>query len=173
MDIYYGSAPGTTKTIKSKHVPDLELDDVDNKTTEFHLWTKIFKVFTNVEYKGRITRYENESTFYQILYKDGNAEDEVRDSCTADVKRHPKTKIWKHKTNATVPNFCQKFHSTTNDMYNNVMPVVILISNLMVSLYSRHTISGALQDNACITDLGMNKWPFQRYFYLLGYSYKD
>ena len=51
MDYYYGYALGTTKTIMSKHVPDLDLGDVNDNTTIFPVGTKLFIVFNDVEYK--------------------------------------------------------------------------------------------------------------------------
>ena len=44
MDDYYSYAPGTTKTIKSKPVPDIDLDDIDDGSTRFPVGTKIFKM---------------------------------------------------------------------------------------------------------------------------------
>ena len=51
MDEYYGYAPGTTKTTKSKSVIDSDLSDVDDGTKQYDVGTKIFKVFNDVEYK--------------------------------------------------------------------------------------------------------------------------
>ena len=48
MDYYYEYSLGTTKTVKSKPIPNLDLDDVDKKTTRFSVDTKILKIFNNV-----------------------------------------------------------------------------------------------------------------------------
>ena len=48
MDNYYGYALGKTKIIKSKSLPDLELEDVYDKSTRFTVGTKIFKVVNYV-----------------------------------------------------------------------------------------------------------------------------
>ena len=43
MGNYYSYDPGTTRTIKSKPVTGIELDDVDDKTTPFPVGTKNFE----------------------------------------------------------------------------------------------------------------------------------
>lgn len=42
MDDYYIFAPDTTKKIKSKPLPDIDLKDVDDDTTKFPIGTRIF-----------------------------------------------------------------------------------------------------------------------------------
>ena len=42
------------KTIKPKPVPDIALDDVDDKTAQFPVATQIFMAFNNVEYKTMV-----------------------------------------------------------------------------------------------------------------------
>ena len=96
MDDYYRYSLGTTKTIKSKPIPDLDLEDADDKSTKFPVSKKIFKVFNNVEYKGYVTGYDHKRKLYHILYEDSDAEDfyhnKVRDLCVGTVKQHPKKK---------------------------------------------------------------------------------
>ena len=57
-------APGTTKQIKDKY-PDNDSDDgvsfhLDNRTKRFDIGFKIYKVFDNREYKGKIIRYNSQ-----------------------------------------------------------------------------------------------------------------
>lgn len=70
MDDYNGYAPKTTKTIKSKPLPDLDLRGVDDETTRFPVGTKIFKVFNDVEYKVSVTGYDHKKKLYHIMYED-------------------------------------------------------------------------------------------------------
>ena len=62
MDNYYGYNPGTTKIIKPKLIPDLDLDDVGDKITRFPVGTNIFKIFNDVEYKRLGTGYESKNS---------------------------------------------------------------------------------------------------------------
>ena len=71
MDNYCGYTPGTTKITKSKPVLDIELDDVDDKTTQFPVGTKKFKVINDVEYKEMVTGYDHKIKLYHILYEGG------------------------------------------------------------------------------------------------------
>ena len=44
MDEYYGYTPGTTMTIESKQIPDLDLTDIDDECTSFSVWRKTFRI---------------------------------------------------------------------------------------------------------------------------------
>ena len=54
-----GYTPGTTNTIKFKHLPQLDLKDVDDCTTRHPVYRKIFKVIDDVEYKDSVTGYNH------------------------------------------------------------------------------------------------------------------
>ena len=70
MDNIYGYDPGTTKTIQSKLLPDLDLKDVDDETTRLWVSTKIFKVLNDVEYKVSITGNDHKKKLYHNIYED-------------------------------------------------------------------------------------------------------
>ena len=54
MDDFYGYAPGTTKTIKSKldKLPDMK--DVDDGSERYGHGTIVYKVFNDIEYRGTV-----------------------------------------------------------------------------------------------------------------------
>ena len=54
MDEFYGYAPGTTKTIKSKPEKLLNMKDVDDRSTRLSLSTFVYKVFNDLEYRGKV-----------------------------------------------------------------------------------------------------------------------
>ena len=69
MDDFYGYAPGTTKTIKSKpdKLPDMK--DVDDGSERYGHGTIVYKVFNDIEYKGTVQGYDPHCTeSYTLLY---------------------------------------------------------------------------------------------------------
>ena len=98
IDDFYGYAPGTTKTIKSKpdKLPDMK--DVDDGSERYGHGTIVYKVFNDIEYKGTVQGYDPHRKLYFIVYEDGDKEDyyhnEVKAYCEDNVKRHPRRKRW-------------------------------------------------------------------------------
>ena len=86
MDCYYVYAPGTTKIINSKPLPDLDLEDVDDNCTGFPVSTKqkylMFSLMWKIKYL-LLVMIIIQKNIYHILYEDGDTEDfyyiEVRD----------------------------------------------------------------------------------------------
>ena len=99
MDGFYGYVPGTTKTIKSKPKKLPDMKDVDDGSTRFPLGTYVYKVFNDLEYRGKVQGYNPNKKLYYIIYNDGDKGDyyhnELRDYCAKNIKRYPQKKQWK------------------------------------------------------------------------------
>ena len=54
----YGYAPGATKIIKSRTIPNIDLKEVDDESTRFPVDTKILKVFNDLKYQRSSIGYD-------------------------------------------------------------------------------------------------------------------
>ena len=90
-DELYGYTSDTTKTIKSnaEKLPDMK--DADDGSTRFPLETYVYKVFNNLEYRGKVQGHNPNITLYHIVYDDRDTENyyhnEVRNYCAKNVKQ--------------------------------------------------------------------------------------
>ena len=72
MDNHCGHALSTTKIIKSKALPNLDLENINDRITRYLLGTQTFKVFNDVEYKDLVTGYNHKKKIYHMIYEDGD-----------------------------------------------------------------------------------------------------
>ena len=108
MDDFYGYSPSTTKTIKLEpdKLPDMK--DVDDGSTQYPLSTYVYKVFNDIEYRGKVQEYDPHKKLYFIVYK-------VRNYCMANVKQYPKRKQWRKRKSIALTNLMQKYTPTEAD----------------------------------------------------------
>ena len=78
IDDYHHLTPGTTERIKSKTTNndnDGICMDLNDRSKRFKIVFPIFKVFDNVEYKGKIIGYNSKQRLYEVEYEDEDNED--------------------------------------------------------------------------------------------------
>ena len=83
---FYHFVPGTTKNIKLK--PDLEEvpNDMDDDSERNDVGTTIYKMFSGIEYQGKVTGYDPSAKVYHVEYEDGDCEDFYH----LEIKQHRK-----------------------------------------------------------------------------------
>ena len=121
---YNGYTPGTTKTIKSKPDKLSDMKDVDDGSEWYALGTYIYKVFNDIEYRGKVQGYNPHKKLYFIVYDDGDKEDyyhnEVRDYCADNVNQYPKRKRWRKRKSVALINLIQKYAPIEADTVEHV-----------------------------------------------------
>ena len=124
MDDFYGYAPCTTKTIKSKPETLPDMKDVDDGSERYGHGTIVYKVFNDIEYKGTVQGYDPHRKLYFIVYEDGDKEDyyhnEVKAYCEDNVKRHPRRKRWNNRKSVVLTNPMHKYAPTEADSDEHV-----------------------------------------------------
>ena len=124
IDNYHFLTPGTTKLIKSKVSPpeeEDELEDVDDGSKRFPIGFKVYKMFENIPFKGKVTGYDSNNKLYHIEYEDGDHEEMYHNEVHAhrnklkkkniddtslkvkkrkDIRRKYQTRSWKRRNNA-------------------------------------------------------------------------
>lgn len=93
IDEFYGYAPDTAKTIKSKPEKLTDMKDVDDESIIFLLDTFVYKVLDHLKYRGKVQRYNPNKKLHFIVYDDGDTKEyyhnEIRDYCAKNVKQYP------------------------------------------------------------------------------------
>ena len=132
-------APGTTKSIKQKpeDMNEDEMKDVNDGTDCFPTGTKIYKVFNNIEYAGKVTGYDNKSKLYHIKYEDEDLEDFFHNK----VKEHqnhtvPMKQRWNHQKQIVLQSLISKLAPDELDYKEHVMKLDFEAIRAITELYS-------------------------------------